>query len=268
MRVQQEIRADYFSSQADYAQAQADKPKAKGSTSWTHKYAIMGKGPGMDDSQGWLRGTKIETHNEDGSFSVQCFNMKGELTESYGTTADGNSYVGTNPDENSKEDIGIPGTQSKNNNAQSGGGINWKQVGDGALTTTGGLVSTVVGIVGIATGVVAPAGVAAVILGVPTVGFGVGNIIKGFQGGKKPLPSGPLEATDIGFGGDGTLGQVGDVFSGGLPKDALNGVLMGYGIYSSNIGQILLSNPKNVSNMNIPYTMPRDNTYVAPRKIH
>ena len=37
--------------------------------------------------------------------------------------------------------------------------------------------------------------------------LGVANIVDGFQSGKRTLPSGVAEATDIGLGGDGSVGR-------------------------------------------------------------
>ena len=116
-------------------------------------------------------------------------------------------------------------------------------------------------------------GTAGVIGGIPTMGFGIAKIIDGVRGGsnKNKIPGGPLEATDIGFGGDGSVGQMGDIFSGGLPKNAASGFIMGYGLYNSNYGQMLFnSSHSNTSSGNSfgPYIVPADNTrVVTPKRI-
>ncbi|MDG1849273.1 MAG: RHS repeat-associated core domain-containing protein [Flavobacteriales bacterium] len=142
--------------------------------------------------------------------------------------------------------------------------INWDKVASGAYTTIGGTLSTVGGVVGIATGVAAPAGVGGVCLGVPAMGLGVARMIDGFQGGNRIIPGGLAEGVDIGVGGDGSVGQVVDVFSGGLPKNVISGTLMGYGIYNSNIGQIIFRSPSyNSQNMPNPLITRSDNTNVV-----
>jgi hypothetical protein len=146
--------------------------------------------------------------------------------------------------------------------AQGSRGADWSMIGDGAISVLGGAVSTVGGVFSIASGVAAPAGVAGVVLGIPTMGFGVANIIDGFAGGHSKLPSGPAVATDIGFGGDGTVGQIVDVFSGGLPKNVRDGLLFGYGIYSSNIGQAMFR-PSFSPISSSPFIIQRDNTNVV-----
>lgn len=148
------------------------------------------------------------------------------------------------------------------------GGTNWTTVGNGAITVFGGAVAAVGGVIGIASGVAAPAGVAGVVMGIPAIGLGVANIIDGFQGGHRKLPSGPIEATDIGFGGNGSVGQVVDIFSGGLPKTVRDGFLFGYGIYSSNIGQMIIAPRPAFSNPVVsPYIMQKDNTNVLLPRI-
>ena len=144
---------------------------------------------------------------------------------------------------------------------------NWDKVASGAYTTIGGTLSTVGGVVAIATGVAAPAGFGGVCLGVPAMGFGVARMIDGFQGGNRIIPGGLAEGVDIGVGGvggDGSVGQVVDIFSGGLPKNVISGTLMGYGIYNSNIGQIIFRSPNyNSQNMPDPFVIRRDNTNVV-----
>ncbi|TAE61707.1 MAG: RHS repeat-associated core domain-containing protein, partial [Bacteroidetes bacterium] len=120
------------------------------------------------------------------------------------------------------------------------GNTDWAMVGDGIVTAIGGSLSTVGGVAAVTSGVGTPAGVAGIVLGIPTIGFGLANIIEGLQGGQLSIPSGPFEATDLGFGGDGSIGQVYDIASGGLPKNTRDGILFGYSIYSSNVGQGLL----------------------------
>src|SRR5690554_3237481 len=85
-------------------------------------------------------------------------------------------------------------------------GINWSQVFGGFAAVVGGTVLTVGGGLGVASGAGAPLGIGGLILGPSTIGLGTANIIEGFRGGEE-YPSGPLEAIDVGFGGDGTWGK-------------------------------------------------------------
>lgn len=39
------------------------------------------------------------------------------------------------------------------------------------------------------------------------------------------------------WSGEGAVGEIVDVFSGGFPKDIANGLLFGYGFYNSNVGK-------------------------------
>jgi len=141
------------------------------------------------------------------------------------------------------------GDQAANAEVSLGGGddccggnnINWNQVGKGAAAVLGGTHSTVGGVAGVVSGVAAPVGTAGIVFGIPTIGFGFANMIEGFRGGNPSLPSGPLEGIDVGFGCDGTVGQIGDVFSGGLPKNVASGLIMGYGLYNSNVVQYMIN---------------------------
>ncbi|GCD80898.1 hypothetical protein DES35_1107 [Schleiferia thermophila] len=144
--------------------------------------------------------------------------------------------------------------------------VDWGKVTSGTITAIGGGAAAVFGIMGIISGVASPAGVAGVTFGVPTMGLGMATMIDGFQGGKQSFPSGPLEATDIGFGGDGSMGQILDVFSGGFPRNAASALFMGYGLYNSNIGRAMLNPPliaPQPPSGSMPYIAPRDNTNVA-----
>ncbi len=144
------------------------------------------------------------------------------------------------------------------------GNIDWKMVRKGAATTASGLVTTVLGAYAVYSGVGVSFGLSGISLGIPTIGFGVTKIIDGFDGGQRSVPGGPLEATDLGFGGDGSYGQVGDIFSGGLPKTTIQGIIMGYGIYNSNMFQSLNSDASKFSGfIPQPVFAPRDNTNVV-----
>ncbi len=148
------------------------------------------------------------------------------------------------------------------------GNTDWRMVKNGAITVFGGVITTVGGVIAISTGVAAPAGVVAVVTGIPSIGFGVANIIDGFDGGSRKLPSGLSQAIDIELGGDGTTGQIVDVFSGGIPKNVTNGLLFGYGIYDSNIGQMVLGPRPVISTpYRNPFVIQRDNTNVILPKI-
>lgn len=127
-----------------------------------------------------------------------------------------------------------------------GNEINWGKVGNGTMGLIGGAAFTVGGVLGIASGVGAAAGVGGISLGIPAMGFGLSEIIDGFEGGNRTIPGGVFEAVDIGMGGDGSIGQIGDIFSGGLPKSTLDGILFGYDFYNSKIGQTLLNQNSDV----------------------
>lgn len=126
------------------------------------------------------------------------------------------------------------------------------------------------GVTAISTGAGAPAGVVGVSLGIPTMGFGFSKIINGFQGGERKDPGGMVEATAIGVGAPKSVvnvAQMGDIFSGGLPKDMITGALMSYDIYNSNFGQSFGSQSMPIQNYNQQnfdntFTAPRDNTTV------
>ena len=146
-----------------------------------------------------------------------------------------------------------------------GGNINWNQVITGSASMLGGTLLTVSGGAAVLTGVGAPAGGAGIIIGVPAIGFGFANVIEGFRGGEQSIPHGLFEAVDVGFNGDGTFGQMTDVFSGGLPKNITTGVIMGIGLYNSNVGQGMIntSSRRNFSSSsNSPREILQDNTRV------
>jgi RHS repeat-associated protein len=145
--------------------------------------------------------------------------------------------------------------------------INWAKVADGTITVIGGGAATVGGCLACLTGVGAPAGAVGITLGIPTVGFGTANIIDGFQGNSSDIPGGMFEALDKGFGGNGTVGQVGDAFSGGLPKSGFDKVMLVYDISQWNPTQSVLNTPSITPSGKLLGVTPADNTRVNNRYI-
>ncbi len=111
---------------------------------------------------------------------------------------------------------------------------------EGSFDLVVGIGGTAGGVMGLASGFT-PLGVAGITFGVPMVGFGVANIIDGLHGGARNLPSALGVAFDKGAGGDGTYGQIFDLFSTGLPKTTVEGVLFMHGVYKSNLYQSTLN---------------------------
>jgi RHS repeat-associated protein len=149
--------------------------------------------------------------------------------------------------------------------------INWAKVVDGTITVVGGGAATVGGCLACLTGVGAPAGAVGITLGIPTVGFGTANIIDGFQGNSSDIPGGIFEALDKGFGGNGTIGQVGDAVSGGLPKNSFDGAMLIYDVSQWNPTQSVFNTPSMISPGRPLGVTPTDNTrvnnrYIAPIK--
>ena len=153
-------------------------------------------------------------------------------------------------------------------NAQVGGdvenGVDWGMVGNGAITAAGGGLMFSGGIALSSTGAGALIGVSGIMLGSAAMGFGTAMMVAGFSGKNVNIPGGLGEALDKGFGGSGTIGQIIDIGSGGLPKNLLDAGLMGHGLYNSNLGQMMLFNPLNINNgSSNPFVAPRDNTNVV-----
>ena len=147
-------------------------------------------------------------------------------------------------------------------NYEGSGDINWNMVGNGAMTITGGALATVGGVAASYTGVGTPMGVSlAISTGIPAMGLGAGMMVNGFRGGNKELPGGVVETLDRGMGGAGTVGQIFDIGLGGLPKTLLETTMMGYGLYNSNLGQMMMTPP--VGCNYIPQIAPADNTRVV-----
>lgn len=181
----------------------------------------VGEGQGVDiAADGSLSANNMQTPGDAGGAAYQ-------------------SYFGNVADYAANADVSLGGGGDCGDCG--GQDVNWSQVFKGSVAVTGGLLLTVGGGIATASGVGSLLGVGGLILGPSTIGLGTANIIEGFRGGKE-YPTGPLEAIDIGVGGDGTIGQMGDVFSGGLPKNTASGIIMAYGLYTSNLGQKIINN--------------------------
>ncbi len=146
--------------------------------------------------------------------------------------------------------------------------IDGKEVFDGVVTVISGIVTTVEGVGLIASEFAAPQGLIMVNTGIPTIGFGFSKIIDGFQGGDREISGGICEATDKGLGGNGTIGQFGDLISSGKPKTQFEKGLFMYQAFNTNVGHMVLKPLLVNSNANIAIpaqkndALIRDNTNV------
>lgn len=108
--------------------------------------------------------------------------------------------------------------------------IDWWKVAGGALTTIGGFVETVAGgtiatTTGV-TGIGAAGGAALMVHGLATTSFGFAQLVDGFAETGKNIPSGPLEATGKGLGGETgeTIGKTLDAGIGLISSSPIKNV--------------------------------------------
>jgi hypothetical protein len=124
--------------------------------------------------------------------------------------------------------------ESRQVNSNSDNKVDWGTVTKGIGTTIGGIYSTTQGVQLCVTGVGTLLGGSLITFGVPTVGFGLAQIIDGFDGGNRNIPSGIGEAIDVSIGGTGEFGQWFDIVSGGSPSSMTNGLFLGFTVANSN----------------------------------
>ena len=125
--------------------------------------------------------------------------------------------------------------------------LNISKIGNGAFGVFAGVWGVVGGIGLTATGPGAPFGAFAISVSIPTIGFGMANIADGLYMNRHNIPGGLFEAIDIGSGGDGTLGQIADMYSGGRPKGKVDVGIFIVGYYQSNVFQTAIANQDSVS---------------------
>jgi RHS repeat-associated protein len=139
---------------------------------------------------------------------------------------------------------------NSNHNIKSQNEIDYGKIVDGGVAVVSGVLSTTSGVLLCMTEVGAPFGAFEISTGIPTIGFGVSKIIDGFQGGNRELPGGVFEATEVGLGGTGSVGQVCDLVSGGKPKTCLEKSVFIYNTYQQNAFKSLMeATPKNNCNI-------------------
>jgi len=115
--------------------------------------------------------------------------------------------------------------------------INLKQTADGIILFGFGLISMTAGFIAGFAEVPAPVVIGTTItFGAVSMGLGAGMFATGLGGGNgDEIPSGIFEAFDVATGGDGTLGQLFDIATNGVPKNTSEFLYIIYEIANTNL---------------------------------